>query len=86
MSNTVERLTHEYNLDGVYIDQIGAAAPKLCYDASHGHAVGGGSWWTDGYRALLQQTRTHAGDQAGLVTESNAEPYMGSLNSYLTLV
>ena len=28
-------------VDGVYIDQVGAAAPESCSDPSHGHALGG---------------------------------------------
>jgi hypothetical protein len=68
------------------IDQIGAAQPRLCWDPSHGHPLGGGAHWVAGYKSLLANARAQAGNNAMLVTESNAEPYMGSLDSYLTLV
>ena len=34
---TVLRLMKEYGMKGVYIDQIAAAQPELCFDPSHGH-------------------------------------------------
>ncbi len=36
-----------HNVQAVYIDQIGAATPLLCFDKTHGHPVGGGHWWLD---------------------------------------
>ena len=44
---------NECGVKGVYIDQIAAAAPTLCFDKSHGHPLGGGHWWTEGYWKLL---------------------------------
>ncbi|MBD3293135.1 MAG: hypothetical protein GF393_09435, partial [Armatimonadia bacterium] len=49
----VMRLMTDVNVDGVYMDQISAARPRLCFDADHGHALAGGGWWTDGYWQLL---------------------------------
>ena len=37
-----------------HTDQIGSAIPKLCWDASHAHTLGGGDFWTEGYRAMMQ--------------------------------
>lgn len=54
-------------------------------DPSHGHSIGGGSYWQKGYAKLLQITRSVIGDDSIVVTESNAEPYMADLNAYLTL-
>jgi hypothetical protein len=34
-------------------DQIGSAIPKLCWDATHGHTLGGGNFWTTGYQAMM---------------------------------
>lgn len=28
-------------VDGVYVDQIGAASAVACFDPSHGHTLGG---------------------------------------------
>ena len=37
----------------VYIDQVGCSRPKTCFDPSHGHPLGGGTWWVDGNRRLM---------------------------------
>jgi len=81
----VLRLTGEVGVDGVYIDQIGAAAPRLCMDASHGHPLGGGSWWTkDGYWPLLAGLRARLAPGKMITTECNAEPYVRWFDGYLT--
>lgn len=38
-------LFRDYGVDAVYLDQIAARIQHLCMDPSHGHPVGGGSWW-----------------------------------------
>jgi hypothetical protein len=58
---TVLRLFSECGVSGVYIDQIAAAQPRLCFDASHGHALGGGHWWTQG---VLEDARCDPRRQA----------------------
>lgn len=70
-------------VDGLYIDQIAAAAAVPCFDGTHGHSdIGGGPQWVHGYTAMLDQCAQH---QAPIVTESNAEPYIGGVHGMLTL-
>jgi len=81
----------QYGVDGIYIDQIGAAAPKLCNDVSHDHLPAGGNYWSSGYWRMLSEVRSAMDATATsrphmILTESNAEPYMHLLNFYLTLV
>ena len=90
ITDTVAELTNSWDVDGVYIDQIGEATPKECYDPVHGHTLGGGSYWTDGYEKMLlsiQKTMKAKGDGylPPIVTENNAEVYMDLLQGYLTL-
>lgn len=80
----VLRLFREYGVSGVYIDQIAAAQPRLCFDASHGHALGGGHWWTEGYWKLLDGIRIAKPADCMLTTECNAEPYIKWFDGYLT--
>ena len=54
----VLRLTNEYGTKAVYLDQVAAMAPRLCYDRSHGHPLGGGHWWKDGYQTMFEMIRT----------------------------
>ncbi|MCX7598588.1 MAG: DUF6259 domain-containing protein [Armatimonadetes bacterium] len=78
----------EYGVDGVYIDQVAAAAPAPCYDKSHGHPLGGGHWWTtQGYWPMLQKLRADlAREFPGkmLTTECTAEPYLHCFDGYLS--
>lgn len=82
----VMRLVSEEGVDGVYIDQIGAAGAVLCYDKSHGHPLAGGHWWVDGYWQMLgplQRKIAQVSPDKMLTTESNAEPYAKYLDAYL---
>jgi len=86
IGDIVWRLVDEYGVAGVYIDQVGAAAPRLCMDPGHGHPLGGGDWWVRGYEAMLSRLRARikkAHPDAFLTTESNAEPYMRFFDGYL---
>lgn len=89
LADTCERLVAEANVAGVYIDQIGSAGPKMCWDATHDHTLGGGSYWTEGYQGMLdsiaKQLGTVTTQPRPIVTEDNAEPYMSMLQGYLTL-
>ncbi len=80
----VLRLFNEYKVSSVYIDQIAAAQPRLCFDASHGHPLGGGHWWTQGYWQLLDAIRAAKPAQCMITTECNAEPYIKWFDGYLT--
>ncbi|MGD8500529.1 MAG: DUF6259 domain-containing protein, partial [Phycisphaerales bacterium] len=80
----VLRLFDEYGLNGVYVDQIAAARPRLCFDASHGHPLGGGHWWTQGYWEMLDTIRAAKPANCMLTTECNAEPYIKWFDGYLT--
>lgn len=82
----VKRLVSEEGVDGVYIDQVAAAAPAPCYDKSHGHPLGGGHWWVDGYWKMLgelQQEIARVSPEKMLTTESNAESYAKYFDAYL---
>lgn len=85
ISDIIDKLVNEYDVHGVYIDQIGAAAAQLCWDPTHNHNAGGGSSWVDGYVKMLEQSRGRIPTDRALVTESNAEPYMDQLQGQLTL-
>ena len=80
----VLRLYNEYGVKGVYIDQIAAAAARLCFDKTHGHPLGGGHWWADGYRQLLDRIRRDMPKDRFLTTECNAEAYARWFDGYLT--
>ena len=84
VASIVRRLFQECNVDGVYIDQIAAAAPKLCMDASHDHPLGGGDWWMTGYQGMLELIRRMKKPECMLTSECNAEPFVRWFDGYLT--
>jgi hypothetical protein len=86
VAEIVERLVCEFKVDGVYIDQIGAAGAKLCFNPEHPHPLGNGEFWVSGYRQMLQQVRQKmkaCNPESMLTTEDAAEPYSGLLDAYL---
>ncbi len=79
----VEMIVNDAGVDGVYLDQIAAMPPALCMDKSHGHPVGGGTWWREGYEKMVAEMRKRCPD-AILTTECEAEPYMHIHDAYLS--
>jgi hypothetical protein len=77
-------LFNRYKVDAVYIDQVAAAAPKTCFDASHDHPQGGGHWWVDGYGKMLKPIQDSISTGQVLTTECNAEPFARWFDGYLT--
>ncbi len=84
VGGTVQRLFEEIGVDGVYIDQVGAAAPKLCFDRSHGHPTGGGAWWVEGYGEMLEEIRRRMPPGRMITTECNAETFVDRFDGVLT--
>jgi hypothetical protein len=81
----VLRLFNECGVKAVYIDQVAAASPRLCFDPAHGHPLGGGHWWnTAGYWKLLAELRERMPADRAITTECNAEPYIKYFDGYLT--
>ncbi len=78
----------EVNVDAVYVDQVAAATPALCFDRTHGHPLAGGHWWnTMGYWPMLTELQSELSRQYPekvLTTECNAEPYVHVFDGYLT--
>jgi hypothetical protein len=81
---TVIRLFREVGVNGVYIDQVAAAAPALCMDPTHAHPPGGGAWWNEGYWRLIEYIRDAKPSDRMLTTECNAEPFLHTFDGYLT--
>ncbi len=84
VQNTVLKLLQEIGTRAVYIDQVAAASPALCLDASHGHPLGGGHWWNEGYWKMLSDIRRIMPRGSMLTTECNGEPFIRWFDGYLT--
>ncbi len=72
--------------DGLYIDQIAAAAPYPCYAHNHPHPAGGGEFWYHAYRdMMLDLRRDHLKDGNVVFSEENAECYIPVFDILLTV-
>ncbi|NLX23056.1 MAG: hypothetical protein GXY55_15500 [Phycisphaerae bacterium] len=83
VSGIVDRLIREYNVDGVYIDQITAAHAVQCMRTDHGHSPGGGVFWSEGYRRMLDQIRERLPEGRILTSEENAECWNDQFDALL---
>ena len=45
----------QLGVDAIYMDQ--ACLSLACYDPAHGHRLGGGTYWIEGFRQLAQDIR-----------------------------
>jgi len=89
IADIVEHLAEEVGVNAVYIDQIAAAGPVLCFDKTHGHPLGGGGWWVDGYRKMLKKVQKVAHEKGRdmiITTECAAEPFMDGIDAFLTWI
>ncbi len=83
ITGLVDRLTREIGVHGVYIDQIGAAYAVRCFNPDHGHPIGGGHFWVDGYRKLLNDVRSKLPKDRMITTEENAECWIDQFDALL---
>ena len=87
MRNFAGRILDELGAKSIFIDQIGAAEGCACYDSSHGHPVGGGAWWYNGYeKALSPIRRAYNAKGSFLTTEGSGEAYIGMVDGFLQVV
>lgn len=85
LDDLCDRMEDELGVNALYLDQISASMPAPCFDNSHGHPLGGGSHWTEGYRELMAPIREKAVERGvALTSENAAEPYMDSFDAHLT--
>ena len=75
----------QLGVDGIYMDQ--ACSSLACYDPRHGHPLGGGAYWMQGFRQLAADIRRRCGTRGGVVLagEGCAENWLPYLDLFLVL-
>lgn len=72
-------------VDGIYMDQ--ACSSLACYAPTHGHPLGGGTYWMNGFKTLAANIRQRCPDRGGvaLAGEGCAENWLPYLDLMLAL-
>jgi hypothetical protein len=72
-------------VDGIYMDQ--ACSSLSCYDPSHGHPLGGGSYWMEGFQSLEAdiRRRCESSHPVTLAGEGCGEAWLPHLDLMLSL-
>ena len=86
-----EQAVNGLGVSAIYMDQACTSLP--CYDPAHGHPIGGGTYWIDGFRNLQDDIRKRcavqadAGDPTGVVLagEGCGEAWLPYLDLMLSL-
>ena len=80
-----EKQMTNVNANAFYLDQMACASAIPCYAPSHGHPVGGGAWYADGNRAILQRIRDFGERHGGVVitSEQTAEMWIALMDALL---
>ena len=73
------------DFDGAYLDQVASFNAMLCFDETHPHPRGGGSWWNDAYHQMLQKVRQILGKDRIMTSESCCETYVDVFDLFLIL-
>ena len=84
MENLTREMEETLPIDGIYYDQTAAVRAQPCYNPTHEHLPGGGSFWTDGWNTMMARIREKKPADAFYFTEDNAESFMKSFDGYLT--
>ena len=76
----------ELGAGSLFLDQIGACPGVPCYASNHGHPVGGGAWYFEGYQRILAKTHArYSATNAFLTTEGSGEEWMNVIDGYLNV-
>ncbi len=80
-----ERVVRNLGVAGIYMDQ--ACSRLACYDPMHGHPLGGGTYWMDGFKALERDIRQRCADvkAVALAGEGCGEGWLPHLDLMLSL-
>ncbi|OGV62711.1 MAG: hypothetical protein A3K19_24400 [Lentisphaerae bacterium RIFOXYB12_FULL_65_16] len=73
----------------VQLDSFPCTQAKPCYNPKHGHPLGYGSWWYEGYRDLLQACRDKGkalNPEYATATEEMCEFFIPQLDFYMNRV
>lgn len=84
LRNLITEMFAQLPIDGIYLDQTAAHAPRPCTDKTHPHAPGGGDWWVRETCQMLRYLNEAKPDGCIFTSEANAETYASDLDGFLS--
>lgn len=84
VNDLVREMEKTLPIDGIYFDQIGAIQATPCYNEKHGHPVGGGTHWAEGYRLLMDKVNSGKPKNSFYFTEDTNESYIRCYDGFLS--
>ena len=84
VSNLAHRILDYLHAPAIFIDEVGNEPCKPCFDPTHGHPLGGGTWWAEGCRATLEPIQREYHKKGAIVTtEGSTEALIGVVDGFL---
>ena len=78
------RIIDDFGADMAYFDQVSCSRGLPCFNPEHGHPLGGGSWWADGYRKMFEAVHDDFAKHGAVVTsEQLGEAWLDVIDAYL---
>ena len=81
--DTIRKMERELDIDGIYLDQVSCFI-KSCYNPEHGHTLGGGNYWVEGYNKMMEKIKAGRQRDSFYYSECNTEGYMKAFDGFLT--
>ncbi len=84
IADVAQWIETELDVDGIYFDEIAAKEASHCYNPAHKHTRGGGNYWIQGYKMMMDHINANKPKGHYYFTENNAEPYVNNFDGFLT--
>jgi len=84
MEDASSQITTRIGCAAVYIDQVCASTVIKCMDPSHGHTLGGGAFWRDGYNEMFEKIHGTIGENKFVTVEGGVDYLADEVDGFLT--
>lgn len=75
--------TDRLGAKAVYLDMVAASPQKRCTDPNHGHPLGGGTIWRDGYKEMLSNIHNTIPEDDFLTVEGGCDYLVDEVDAFM---
>lgn len=84
IGDLISEIEDKYDVDGIYLDEVSAHPVQVCYNKTHSHLPGGGSYWVEKYNEMMEKINKNKNGEKFYYSECNAEPFIKGFDGFLT--